>query len=158
MQDNLSIAEYMQQPRAIRDSLRQLFNLPRTGKTETVTDATGVGRCINDGTTYVDLSHLTFDKLITYIGESTPEDNIHSLFTKAVTKIEELHKKVGAISSPPPVAILPIEEKKVEPVVVVEPPKVVDPNDIQKCPYCAFQTMSLKALPMHMGRMHKYNK
>lgn len=145
--DQVSIHEFMMQKKETREALRATFGIPRTGKTETIVDATGVGRCISDGTTYKDLEVLTFEKLLTYLGESTGDDNIHSLFNKAVVKIES------------PMIVLedpkePIELPKEEVIETTEEPS----KEGDKCAKCEFRTASRVAMKMHFGRFHKdYN-
>lgn len=166
LQDNLSIAEYMQQKRDTREALCAIFSVKRTGRTETVVDATGVGKCISDGATYSDLQAITFDKLVTYLGGADENDNIHSLFVKAVNKIES----PMFVLPMPTVEDVPVIDKIVEETKVEEENKVVLPQadkkiDLHKmedtktkCAKCAFETASKIAMKMHFGRFHKdYN-
>lgn len=134
MEDKLSVAEYMHQTREIRDMLSSVFGIPRTGKTETVVDATGKGICVSNGTTYGDLENLSFDKMVTFLGGATDTDNIHSLFIKVVTKLEDEPVKV-----------------KEEVYIPVIPQPVV--QNTSKCEFCSYENSNPRAMRMHtMGK------
>lgn len=80
-----------------RSRIRALFKIPRTGSTD-VND----GRIVSDGTTPQDLSHLTIEKMQTYLSEESTD--FHKLFDKVLARIQD-----------------EIEGKPIEPIINANP-------------------------------------
>ncbi len=151
MQSQISPQEYVILKKETRDALHSIFGISRSGSTETITDTTGMGRIVSDGTTYKDLEILTFDRLLTFLGESTPEDNVHSLFTKVVQRLELPIKDLNEMyDNKPIISDLKTEEEK--PVVKNES------VDAVKCAKCEFRASTNKIMKEHFRNFHKdYN-
>ncbi len=140
--DQVTPAEYIILKQDTRIKLHKLFNIPQTGVTETVTDATGRGIVVSDGTTYKDLEALTLDKLMTYVGGSDEKDNIHTLFVKAVNRLE----------SEPASVETTFEHSSVTPGFIGPIPEGF------KCEKCEFRSASKHGMKIHFGRNHQdYN-
>ncbi len=145
--DQITPQEYIILKLETRNLLHSIFGIPKSGATETITDQSGIGRLVSDGTTYKDLEILTFEKLLTFLGEAKPEDNVHSLFTKVVQRLESPVKDI----------IAPVNnvEEKVEESKESEIVKKVDPGiDGLKCELCPYATANVKALHMHRIGKH----
>ncbi|HWY36641.1 MAG TPA: hypothetical protein VNX68_18500 [Nitrosopumilaceae archaeon] len=151
--DQITSGEWMTLKQSTRNALVAIFGIPRSGFAQTVTDATGHSNFITDGYNHKDLSVITFDRLLSYLQESKPEDNVHTLFLKTVERIEN------------PPAMVEIETViKVEKEKVQEPktydyernPFTEDPGpDGFKCELCAYATANPKALHLHRVAKHK---
>jgi hypothetical protein len=149
MIDQISTHEYIILKKETRDALHATFGIPQTGHTETVTDSSGKGRVISDGTTYKDLESLTFEKLLTFLGQADPEDNVHSLFTKVVNILEK-----------PPVDLgIKIENAAKDIAAAEEKSNVENPSiDNVKCAKCEFRASTNKVMKEHFKNFHKdYN-
>lgn len=149
--DSITTSEWMMLKRETKSALAAIFGITRTGFSQTVTDATGHSTFMTDGFTHKDLAVMTFDRLMTFVGESLEGDNIHTLFLRAVDKIEvapvEIETIIQKQEAPLPTPTVPLREPK-------------DPGiNGYKCDKegCAFATASKIALSMHTGRFHKIN-
>lgn len=145
--DQVSTSEYIKQKQETREALREIFGIQRTGKTETIIDAQGKGHVVSDGMTFKDLEVLTFQRLKEFVHDGTDDNNVHSLFIKAVNKIEAPKEDFSKnnVSS---------DEIPQEPKVVSEE-KIEQPQSGDKCAKCEFRTASKIAMKLHFGKFHK---
>jgi len=148
--DQISVPEWMGLKVETKMALAAIFGLSKTGFSQTVTDAQGHPNFITDGYTHKDLSVITFDRLLTYLGQADENDNVHTLFLKAIEKIEA--------------PMVPLE--KFENIIKGEGVKEIELQeginnksiDAVKCAKCKFRTSSNKIMREHFKNFHKdYN-
>lgn len=158
--DTITTSEWMLQRKETRALLVSIFGIPKTGFGQTITDATGHGINVTDGYNHKDLSIMTFDRLLTYVGESQENDNVHTLFLKAVQKAETEPTPIAEVVK---VVDITIKESLPTPTVPLREERVEEKQDPgingYKCDRngCKFATASRIALSMHIGRFHKIN-
>jgi len=102
----LNLHTWVSLPNEVRFKIRTLFNIPRSSNT-VVND----GKIETDGVTPEDISHLTTDKMKTYL--TSEETDFNKLFDLVVAKVvDELNpKKIPIINANPQPDVKKISKK-----------------------------------------------
>ena len=107
MQPILNIGMWVSLSPEVRNKIRSVFNIPRSGNV-IVND----GRIETDGTTFDDFKVLTIQKMQEYVGDTSTD--FHKLFDKVVDKVRNELNPVGKVEVVPPIVapMAPVIPKK----------------------------------------------
>lgn len=111
MQPVLNIGMWVSLSQEVRNKVRSIFDIPRSGNVEVID-----GRIQTDGTTYEDLKFLTVEKMQKYTGDT--HTDFHKLFDKVLVKVNEELNPIGKVDVVPPivpVAVVPVIKKRGRP-------------------------------------------
>lgn len=149
-----------------RDKLREIFFIPKSSCVEVVTDMSGIGHVMSDGTTHKDLATITVEKMRDYLGQelTTLDETFNSLFEKVVAKIEipavvEMVAAVVIVADAPVCQPdVPCVEETKEPIKeepVVDQPRTIECSICKKIIKCKDAKFDHRIMLMHTRKYHK---
>ena len=133
-----------------RNKLREIFKVPRSSASETITDNFGVSHIVSDGSTNVDLQAITVEKLVEYVGSAAINETIYDLFKRAVAKAETPAIVIETVDVHKGDFLKMPEIKDATPTINVPEGK----TPLFKCPECAYTHASKRGMRMHQMRKH----
>jgi len=136
MQNQIYPQVWIQLPKATKDKLVEVFEIPRTGVTE-VKDQ----ELVSDGHTAADLMAITNEKMNAYIGSEETFHRawevtlakVHSELNPPVMIIQEVGGKMGIADIPEsPIVAEPVKDEP----MLEKTPEVVDVKSDESVPFC----------------------
>ena len=158
----VTTSQWLSLKASTKEKLRETFSIPRSSCVEVITDMSGIGKIMSDGTTHKDLSVITIDKMRDYVGQeiTTLGETFNTLFEKVIAKIEgdepkpivEYSAEIAMETALAPEIQVIKEEEKVVELRTVECPvckKVINCKDAK---------FDVRVIKMHVNKYHKENK